>query len=350
MEQDEIKYVFNTLALKKGDILLINTYDEQMHRLQKSQYDHAAIYAGDASIVESDGGGVALNHIFSYGFKDKEDAIVLRCITDSELIREGVVFYARTTMGMEFGPKEARKVLKYENTDNLAEENNRMFCSRLVALSYAKMGIKLVSNPDYCPPASFLNSEKLFPVENALIPTNEELSRIVSIHSKARETAENVKILVDLLQRMSVVYGLDIQKMEQLINASIHHPEKDAEAIAQLLQTDYYQKRFDCRSFYYLNDKDTFNTDFPTLDKKVWFLLNQDKHLETSYIPYAAANVRMFSLLTEMYPDSNVIAFLRDLFKDVLDVYLECQIWVDTLLVEIIEGEPEKLKQIISKG
>ena len=33
--------------------------------------DHAALYASDASIVESDGGGVALNHIFSYGFKEK---------------------------------------------------------------------------------------------------------------------------------------------------------------------------------------------------------------------------------------------------------------------------------------
>jgi hypothetical protein len=45
------------------DILLINTYNERMHLLMKSQYDHVALYAGDAFIMESDGGGVVLNHM-----------------------------------------------------------------------------------------------------------------------------------------------------------------------------------------------------------------------------------------------------------------------------------------------
>ena len=56
MEAKDVRYIFDTSVLKKGDILLINTYNERMHLLMKSQYDHVALYAGDAFIMESDGG------------------------------------------------------------------------------------------------------------------------------------------------------------------------------------------------------------------------------------------------------------------------------------------------------
>lgn len=348
MDAAEIKYVFNTSVLKKGDILLINTYDERMHRLQNSQHDHAALYAGDASIIESDGCGVTLNHIFSYGFKSPDDAIVLRCISDSELIREGVVFYARTAMGMEFGPDEAKRVREYESTNNPAEKN-RMFCSRLVAKSYEIMGVQLVQNSNYCPPASFLKSNKLIRVENALEPANDDLRRIVAIHSKVRENADNVEMLVDLLQEMSLFYGMDIQKMEQLIDAAIQHPEKDDEAVNQLLRTNYYLKRKEGRNFYCLNDKETFDKQYPTLEKKVWFLLNHNNHLEKSWIPDISGNVRAFSILALHHPNSKVIAFFRDLFREVLDEYMDYQIWIDTLLVEIMDNDPEGFKRIITE-
>ena len=349
MEVEDIRYVFNTSVLKKGDILLINTYDERMHRLQNSQYDHAALYAGDASIIESDGGGVALNHIFSYGFKEKNDAVVLRCISNSEMIREGVVFYARTAMGMEFGSDEARRVLRYKGTDNLAKEN-KMFCSRLVALSYKKMGMELVQNSDYCQPSSFLGSEKLVRIENALLPASDDLKRIVLIHSKARENADNVEMLADMLQKISVVYGLDIQTMDQLVEAALLHPEKDDEVVEKLLLTDYYLKRLEGRNLYCLNDKEAFDKLYPTFDKKVWFLLNQDVHIEETYIPDISANVRVFSILAFQHPKSKVVAFFRDLFKEVLNEYTDYQIWVDSLLIEIMEKEPERFKKVIANG
>ena len=45
----------NPPMLKKGDILLINTYNKRMQTRMKSSYDHVALYAGDAFIIESDG-------------------------------------------------------------------------------------------------------------------------------------------------------------------------------------------------------------------------------------------------------------------------------------------------------
>ena len=107
MDLDSVRYIFDTSVLKKGDILLINTYNERLQERMKSKFDHVALYAGDAFIIESDGGGVVLNHIFSYGFCDITDAIVLRLDKYSELICEGVLFYARCAMGMEFGAMDA---------------------------------------------------------------------------------------------------------------------------------------------------------------------------------------------------------------------------------------------------
>ena len=148
MEVNDVRYVFDTSVLKKGDVLLINTYNERMHLLMKSQYDHVALYAGDAFIMESDGGGVVLNHIFSYGFKEVDDAIVLRCKSDSELIREGVVFYARSTMGMEFGSLEARKVPKPKFYLTEDEKKRFTYNGDLIVSSLARKISDLKTNED----------------------------------------------------------------------------------------------------------------------------------------------------------------------------------------------------------
>lgn len=346
MEVNDVRYIFDTSVLKKGDILLINTHNERMHLLMKSQYDHVALYAGDAFIMESDGGGVVLNHIFSYGFKKVDDAIVLRCKSDSELIREGVVFYARSTMGMEFGSLEARKVPKYEATEKPAE-SNRMFCSRLVALSYDKMGVNLVPNPNYCTPASFMDSDKLVRVYDALVPATDAAKQVFAIHSKVRENAENVEMLVSMYGRMSEIYGADIQAMDQLIKTALQKPEKDDEAVIALYDTDFYKRRFEGRGLYCLNDRDAFYKKYDSLDRRMWFLLNQDSHLDNTYIPSITANVQTFSVLSSQHPNSKVVAFFRDFFKEQLNELMDYQVWVGTMLVETVENNPEGVKSII---
>ena len=114
------------------------------------------------------------------------------------------------------------------------------------------MGVELVQNSNYCQPSSFLDSDKLVRIGNALEPASDDLKRIVSIHSKARDNADNVEMLVDLLQKMKAFYGLDIQQLDQLIDAALQHPEKDEEAVDQLMQTNYYLKRKEGRNLYCL--------------------------------------------------------------------------------------------------
>jgi len=69
MKREDIQYAFNTAKLQKGDILLINDYEESLRKkMGGAKYTHAALYMGDAFIMEANGYGVTMNHIFSYGF------------------------------------------------------------------------------------------------------------------------------------------------------------------------------------------------------------------------------------------------------------------------------------------
>lgn len=109
IEKEEIKYAFNSDQLKRGDILLLNIYDERLEEGMGTKYTHAAMYMGDAFILESDSRGVVMNHLFSYGFREKDDAIVLRANNASAEQIENIIFFARTKMGTEFNWREAKK-------------------------------------------------------------------------------------------------------------------------------------------------------------------------------------------------------------------------------------------------
>lgn len=159
MKREDIQYAFNTTKLHKGDILLINDYEESLRKkMGSAKYTHAALYMGDAFIMEANGYGVTMNHIFSYGFINNDDALVYRPINATKESIENVIFFARAKMGNEFSTREALRTRDYRNTEE-KEHEERMFCSRLVAQSYEKAGIKLVHNSDYCAPIDFMSTD-----------------------------------------------------------------------------------------------------------------------------------------------------------------------------------------------
>lgn len=68
----DFKYVFDSSRLQKGDILLMDTYHEiQRQRMPDDKYLHVAVYIGNAMIVEADGLGTTINHVYSHAFKKK---------------------------------------------------------------------------------------------------------------------------------------------------------------------------------------------------------------------------------------------------------------------------------------
>ena len=75
---EEIKFIFNPYKLLPGDILLMNTYEERLRKKMGCRYEHAAIYIGDAYMMEANGAHVVMTHIYSYAFREEDHACVLR--------------------------------------------------------------------------------------------------------------------------------------------------------------------------------------------------------------------------------------------------------------------------------
>ena len=177
--QDEIKYIFNPYNLLPGDILLMNTYEEDMRARMKCKYEHAAIYIGDAFLMEANGVHVVMSHIYSYAFREFDHACVLRLKKASTLTLKEIARNARKQMGREYVNRmQLRLVSKYKNTEK-QDESNKSFCSRLVAQSYFYEGIKLLPNADFCEPDDFLKSDLLESVPDAITEFHEDLAKVV---------------------------------------------------------------------------------------------------------------------------------------------------------------------------
>lgn len=99
----DYKYVFDSRKLQKGDILLMDTYHEKQRRLMPDdKFLHVAVYIGNAMIVEADGLGSTINHLYSYAFKKKDDACVLRVKNFNIILADKIQRYLREDLGREY--------------------------------------------------------------------------------------------------------------------------------------------------------------------------------------------------------------------------------------------------------
>ena len=99
LPKEEIKYIFNPYNLLPGDILLMNTYEERLRQKMGCKYEHAAIYIGDAYLMEANGAHVVMTHIYSYAFREADHACVLRLKKFSPITLQKIARASRQQMG-----------------------------------------------------------------------------------------------------------------------------------------------------------------------------------------------------------------------------------------------------------
>lgn len=311
-EIHENKFAFNVGNLQKGDILVFNTYHPSLNEKMQSRYIHSALYAGDAFLLESDGFGVARNHIYSYGFREIEDAVVLRVKNLSAEQVDEVIRVAGTKLGTEYGTLEAYRSLRYRETDE-QEHENRMFCSRLIAKSFEFVGVMLVPNPNYCAPKDFINSDKVEIIPDILEETDADLRKLIEKKAKEREDGDTVLALALLLQELREFYGEDIQNMNQLNVVASKHPEKDRECIQIIESAQFFQYK---ALFYKVHPwtmtNEDFKQHFSKTDDRLWFLRNQISHIEKSYLPTFENNIEVYSQLIKLFPQSGYMRYMYD--------------------------------------
>lgn len=333
--EENIKYVFNVQLMKPGDILLMNTYESQRRLMPGCKYDHVAIYLGDAFLVEADGMGVVMNHVYSYAFREVEDGCVLRLKNGSVRMIEELLFWVRGRMAMEFGTQQARLVYKLKETEE-QEHSNRTFCSRLVAQAYHQRGVDVVQNPDYCSPDDFLSSEYLEKVEPSLRSFTKEMSVTVMNAQKERACSDWNASLAELFQEFRHFYGDDIQTIDQFLMSAIHHTNMDSEAVLLLKKQRYMIPPTELTKniWPWFSDDETFFNHFPITRDALFFLCNQFLHFDKTYLPIFMENAMNVSVISKINKDSQVVKVMARHLNKVYDEAVAIRKRLEYLYIE----------------
>ena len=154
--------------LRPGDIVLTATpgkVGKVVRRTTKGEVSHAMICVQHGSTIDSTDGGVQSSNIQRelYGVEDTVIVLRLRQPPD-QLALHTIVEFARSEIGTRYSKIEAARTV----TGGPKPRSKQMFCSRLVARTYAAAGIQLVHDPDYCSPDELRLSPLLVEVPEML--------------------------------------------------------------------------------------------------------------------------------------------------------------------------------------
>lgn len=161
LQGNELKYYFlNTYKLQPGDVILergTGIHSEMIVKKTKGNFSHAMIYVGGTIIEATVQGGVysrVPNRVYVH---DLEHLLVLRPkknLTSKET--QDLCTYARNLSGSAYSIREA--IIAGSNHKPEYTLTRSQFCSRLVAQAYAKIGVNISQNIDYCSPADIEKS------------------------------------------------------------------------------------------------------------------------------------------------------------------------------------------------
>lgn len=349
LTKEEIKYIFNPYKLLPGDILLMNTYEERLRQKMGCKYEHAAIYIGDAYLMEANGAHVVMTHIYSYAFREADHACVLRLKEFSPITLQNIARASRQQMGREYSTLPFLRVRDFKNTDQ-KDNGNRSFCSRLVAQSYMEENVAIVHNADYCEPDDFLHSELLEQVPDAVVPFTDEMEKVVMNNQKLREANEIDSPNAELFKSLSQLYDVDIQDLTQFLLASFRNPELD-EAAIEIIKASRMFKHMDdvMRDMPWIMDDTDFLNHYKDSDAALHFLYSKMNHYDHTILPYYKELHLQTIAVAMKFPKSKVAIFLRDYIKQMVEDAVTCRKRFEELYVVMFRERQQDFVRFIEK-
>lgn len=153
--------VIEVEGLLPGDIILTarpGKLGKSIRRLTSGEVSHAMICVQAASFIDSTMNGVQASNIQREYFEDDEVLFRFRLREPaSPETMARVVDYARTEIGARYATADIVGV----KSPVRGQPSKRQFCSRLVARAFAKAGIELLPDTDYCSPEDLRTSPHL---------------------------------------------------------------------------------------------------------------------------------------------------------------------------------------------
>lgn len=314
-------YVLDATELQPFDIIMEKGDDlrwSELHNLRYgTPYVHAKLYIGAGSYADINGTVVKFHQVMRTLYRQKDEAVVLRYTTGlSPQEAYKIETFARSEFGKEFHvPKRVNPYEKSEDTN----EQNREYCVRLVARSYAEAGIQIVDNVDYCAPKDFFNNPLL---KNTGIELREATDGEIAYAQSECVINEQDERIYGLLYKVREITKEDIQTEEQLVNFLLEHPEFD-EHIYDAIKDDPYFAMIE-----------QFRKDHPEdYDAHLWIEKYKEHALETAigmnYVagknkedPYMTQYKR-YEMLQCNHTNIKTFTLFFDLYKQLLE---ECDI------------------------
>lgn len=350
MLDPELKYVFDCSKLQKGDILLMDTYhDKQRRFMPNDKYLHVAVYIGNAMIVEADGLGSAINHLYSYAFKRKEDACVVRVKGINPLVADKLQRCLREDLGREYGTREAFKVNQLKHTSD-KDTSKLTFCSRNVAKAFEKCSINLVPNPDYCSPDDLMTSDVVDVVDDAICEIENDIRDIIASHIDKRENVDvNIlpQVLFEKVRQFFKSKGLtspeyNIQNYSEMVIAILKAPEYDHE-LAQLLSNHQYliNPKINTQKYWpWFNDDEEFFKHYTITAEALFFIYNQIDHYDGLYLPTQRENFTSVTFLSILRNDSESLKVLARHWKAIYAESIRIRKRIAVLYHKILSRDP----------
>jgi len=215
--RSEKKFVLDVEKLELADIILI--HGEKLHSkaIQKatgSHYSHAALYVGDGSYIDSVPGGVRAGNPQRLLMRRKEDFKVLRLKSSGGVDLNEAIFHARREVGTGYSTKNATRV-KVEAI--VEHEDNRQFCSHLVAEAYSAAGV-IIEAPDKCSPATIEASDLFFEVQGTVREATKAEVDFAKTDDPAEKQARQTR---EILKFSREKLGYDVQDFNELSSVLI---------------------------------------------------------------------------------------------------------------------------------
>jgi Permuted papain-like amidase enzyme, YaeF/YiiX, C92 family len=255
-------YLLNEKKLKKGDIVLLKFETEKsklIRRYSNSQFSHAMIYVGEYSLIDADGPGVHAHNLQRLLIPKEDDVVILRSKNTSldQLLK--VEQFVRSKVGTKYSMEEARKVVRNKE---LVPEDNRQFCTRLVAKAFEFAGLNIVENPDFCSPKDIEDSKELSVIQGATRAAREE--EIEYVNETDTPLEKQAEVTNKIFEEIRVFTVHDIQTFEQLDEFLLNHPEHDIEFTRIITESGYLKLwEADTRKNPWYYDFDAFTDHYP---------------------------------------------------------------------------------------
>ncbi|MEG9488201.1 YiiX/YebB-like N1pC/P60 family cysteine hydrolase [Mannheimia indoligenes] len=311
---DEL-YILDLSKLKIGDIILESGdswYSGVIKRATNSKFSHAKFYWNFGSYIDATMQGVHSYNIQRTLYRSPQDVKVLRYKRElSQEQIENIVSEVRTKIGTPYSLLSALKT----KLSFLGDEENKQFCSRLVALCYQKAGINIVENASLCTPADLENSLELIEINNCVLKA--EVQQIDFCNTPTF-LDQQISATNQIIQRCNELVDDDLFTLNDVSSYLFKHRELDSK-FSEILNSSGYLDvlmGFELSHNKYRYDDDSFNKMVNEVKIDVQLEYKMQNDLVNRYKKEYLIHSKKL-----LYTKLNYVYLMQDLYQRLIDFH-----------------------------